>query len=143
MRRRGATRASSRRSASWKRGGTSASAIAAPEVTAPVSSGSRAATKDATTSPPMLWPTRKTGSPGARAGERDLEVVEQVGEAPRVAPGPRRPAVPAVVVGVHRAAARRQPGAHLLVAAAVLRPAVDQQHAALGALREPGAAEEI
>ena len=80
----------------------------------------------------MLWPTSASGSSGMLAAndvEERLEIVEQLAEAGDVAARALGAAVTALVVGVDGAVARREPGADVVVATAVLGEAVHEQRA--------------
>ena len=79
---------------------------------------------------------------GADRGEHLAQVVEKVVEALHVGADAVGTAVSLVIVGVHGAAARREPGAQVLVAPRMLGEAVDEQEKMLGVGRQPAASEE-
>ena len=80
---------------------------------------------------------RQLRVPFAHEPEHRLEVVQVVREPPHVTADSRGPPVALLVVGVDDAAPSREPGADVLVTAAVLGEAVNQQQDALGIRRQP------
>ena len=114
-------------------------------MTAPATSGSRSHSEAATIEPAHAVTHQVRAQArmlGADGGEHGVEIVEKVPEAADVPAHALRAAVPLMVVGVHGAAARREPGADVLVASRVLGEAVHQQQHALGSLDQPGAPEQ-
>ena len=78
----------------------------------------------------------------ANGVQHEREVVEEVVEALDVAAHALGASVSALIVGVHDAAALREPEGHLFIAPAVLGVAMNEEQDAGRALRQPGAPEQ-
>ena len=117
-----------------------------PRARRPRRSGLRSRANVATTSPPMLCPTRNSGMLRApRARTCSSTSARSSRYSSKRSTWQRRPAgapVAAVVVGVDGEAALGEPLAHVLVAAAVLGEAVHDEHRRARALGDPAAPEQ-
>ena len=114
------------------------SASAAPDVTAPQTSGARSQSERRDDEPAHAVAQQVERAAGCSARTLASIASRSSSNSAKRSTWPRSPvraAVTAMIVGVHGAAARREPGADVVVAAAVLGEAVHEQQHALGLRR--------